>query len=302
MKEKIKDPSIFTFDSVLSGGDSTNGLPFFVMPMDQTDLGNHTHDFIELVCVKSGIGKHCHDNQEYPIIAGDCFVIAPGEMHGYTECKQLEIFNILFHQEFLNTLDTEILKMPGFARFFSIEPLFRSETSFHYKLHLAAPDQKKIGSLCAELVSERQNPGPAAKALYRALFAQVAVLLSRCFDNSFAGKKDAADLSGKEKTINLAIAYLEENFATDIHVEDVARCAYLSPGRLAHLFKEDTGTSLIDYLLKVRIDRASTLLRTSTTAITNIAYSTGFHDPSYFSRVFKKATGHSPVAYRTLSK
>ena len=62
--------------------------------------------------------------------------------------------------------------------------------------------------------------------------------------------------------------------------------------------KELTGMSPIDYLTTVRINRACFLLRNSSNNINEIAYSVGYSDPKYFSRVFKRTMGVTPTQYK----
>ena len=76
-----------------------------------------------------------------------------------------------------------------------------------------------------------------------------------------------------------------------------AAACHLSVGRFAHLFKESTGVSPYDYLLRIRIDEAKGLLLRSDLSVAEVAERVGFSDQSYFSKAFRKAVGVSPVAY-----
>jgi len=60
--------------------------------------------------------------------------------------------------------------------------------------------------------------------------------------------------------------------------------------------------SLTNYLIRVRVGRACQLLDLTDLSVKEIAERVGYSDPYYFSRLFKKATAHSPVAYRNLPK
>jgi len=72
----------------------------------------------------------------------------------------------------------------------------------------------------------------------------------------------------------------------------------LSRTYLSHVFKEVTGMRLRDYLIQVRLDKAKELLSHIDLKIKEIAYDTGFSDPNYFCRAFKKKTGLNPTNWR----
>ncbi|MBT3272768.1 MAG: helix-turn-helix domain-containing protein [Spirochaetales bacterium] len=100
--------------------------------------------------------------------------------------------------------------------------------------------------------------------------------------------------------IDLAQKYISDNYAGRVTVKDVAKAANLSESRLSHLFRDQLGTTVMDYLLTMRTSRAKTLLLTSSKTCIEIAYETGFNDPSYFTRSFRSRAGVSPSVYRKL--
>jgi len=98
--------------------------------------------------------------------------------------------------------------------------------------------------------------------------------------------------------VQTAKDYIRENYNKPLTVKDVADCINLSPSYFQHLFKSETDCSFIDYLTKIRIARAEELLIREDLPISDIAFSVGFDDSNYFSRVFKQKTGSSPREYR----
>lgn len=95
-----------------------------------------------------------------------------------------------------------------------------------------------------------------------------------------------------------ATTYLREHLHEDIDLQAYAEKLHLSYSRFAHLFTETVGVSPHKYLLQARIDKAAELLLTSSMNINEIADSAGFHDPLYFSRLFRRYTGFSPSEYK----
>nr|WP_245237575.1 AraC family transcriptional regulator [Paenibacillus ihuae] len=105
-------------------------------------------------------------------------------------------------------------------------------------------------------------------------------------------KKDYA-LSARE--------FIESNFwKPSLSVLDVVEFVNIERSYLFRLFKEENGISISGYLTTFRIRRACELLKNAQLSIQSLAYSVGYQDPLYFSKVFKKATSYTPSQYRKL--
>ncbi|WP_234118111.1 response regulator transcription factor [Clostridium hydrogenum] len=98
--------------------------------------------------------------------------------------------------------------------------------------------------------------------------------------------------------IDKAKNYIHENYREDITRKDVAASVFLTPDYLAKMFKTKTGVAVKDYINSYRIEKAKDLLRNSDISISMAASEVGFDNFSYFSTVFKKITGVSPVSFR----
>ncbi len=95
-----------------------------------------------------------------------------------------------------------------------------------------------------------------------------------------------------------AMAYIHEHYRDPISREDIARHIGVSEGYLSRCFTQETGLSLIQYLTRYRIQQARQLLVSSDMTVTEIALEVGFSDSNYFSRVFRREVGVSPLTYR----
>jgi two-component system response regulator YesN len=96
-----------------------------------------------------------------------------------------------------------------------------------------------------------------------------------------------------------ARAYIDLNYRKeDISLHTVASHVGISPNHLSTVFAQETGENFIEYLTRVRIEKAKHLLAATGMKSTDIACETGFSDPHYFSFIFKKHTGLSPREYR----
>ncbi|WP_136608042.1 response regulator [Paenibacillus dokdonensis] len=92
--------------------------------------------------------------------------------------------------------------------------------------------------------------------------------------------------------------YLENHYAEDISLQDMAARFFLSREYISRRFKQEFGVNISDFLAGVRIDKAKLLLLNPQLRITQVAEMVGYQDEKYFSKVFKKQEGRTPNEYR----
>lgn len=98
--------------------------------------------------------------------------------------------------------------------------------------------------------------------------------------------------------IQKVIEHLMSYYDQQIDKNELATLFHTHPGNLSRKFKKETGVTITEYQQNLRINQAIHLLKTENLPVDEIAWIVGYRDPSYFGRVFKKATGYSPTAYR----
>lgn len=98
--------------------------------------------------------------------------------------------------------------------------------------------------------------------------------------------------------IETAVHYIHENYKKNISLDDVSRIVNISPYYFSKLFKEETGEGFVEYLTRIRIDKAKELLENSEYTMKEICSMIGYSDPNYFSRTFKKNVGVSPTEFK----
>jgi two-component system response regulator YesN len=116
--------------------------------------------------------------------------------------------------------------------------------------------------------------------------------------NDFLDSVYSTQDSRKMLQIKPAIDYIEQNYDKQLSLSDIAKSAFLSVSRISHLFKDEMGITLIDYLTTVRINHAKRLLLTTDDNCTKICYDIGYNNQSYFTRTFKEATSMTPRQFR----
>ncbi len=100
--------------------------------------------------------------------------------------------------------------------------------------------------------------------------------------------------TGWPEVLHRAVRYVEEHYPHPLSLASVAEYCEISSGYLSRAFSEHVGTSFNDYLNSIRLETAQQMLEDGNHSMKEIAYAVGYHDPNYFSRIFKKFKGVSP--------
>lgn len=93
-------------------------------------------------------------------------------------------------------------------------------------------------------------------------------------------------------------SYIQDHFRENINRDDVAAIAYITPNYLSKQFRNKKGMNLREYINQIRIEEAKRLLLTTNLSVSEVAGLSGYENISYFSTVFRKYTGISPVDWR----
>ncbi|MEE0866708.1 MAG: AraC family transcriptional regulator [Clostridia bacterium] len=158
-----------------------------------------------------------------------------------------------------------------------------------------------IASLMQQIMHEDKSPDGESEFLRSLLTMQLFVWLSRAlraqWESSLASKGHKL-----QEMLESAKTYIDENYANDISLSDIAGYVYISTSHFARAFKKNYDISPIQYLLSVRINSAKTLLEETNLKVGEIASTVGFSAQQRFNDIFKKQVGVSPSEYRQAYK
>lgn len=272
-------------------------FPIFIQyGFHDEDMALHTHaDFYELVIVMNGSATHIVNNEEYQIHRGDVFVIGNDIAHGYTNPSDFQICNIMFQPEIVFQPDYDIKLSSGFHALFIIEPCITKDSRFQSRLKLNYEAYEKLSQLIDSMIDCSIHKTNGWKTSLLSGFLQIVVFLCNEYTLPHTVPKDSL--------LNLAlpVAYIQKQYANNISIEKLAELSMFSVRHFSRLFQQTYQISPLQYILKVRIHHACSLLSQTTLPVSNIAFSCGFGDSNYFSRQFKKMTGISPIDYRNFT-
>ena len=267
-------------------------FPFYINYGAHTEnMFFHGHeDFFELVVVLSGRAIHRVNEERYEIRKGDVFSIGNGIGHAYEDPEDFNICNIMFRPEALISADFDIKQLPGFHALFLVEPRFTAIKDFRCRMKLSRETFSEIRELISATIKEYEVGKAGRKTMLTANFLRLAVILSRAYDED----ENYREITG----IAEAAAFMENNFSEDISMENLVDISHYSQRHFIRLFTEAYGTPPQKYLAAIRMRHACSMLKGTDMNVTEISTQCGFNDPNYFSRIFKKNIGITPLQYR----
>ena len=183
---------------------------------------------------------------------------------------------------------------PGFlARSFeNTAHLEEIELMTHWNLR-----DRHIQSLMLAMHADLEDDSPAGPLYGESLGLTLGLYLIRRY--SIRGSRRPQSRGGMPAArLNRVIDFINQNFAKDLHLWDLAGIAGMSPHYFCELFKASTGLTPYQYVLRRRIERAKQYLRDPTVTVAGVGEAVGFVDQSHFTKVFRRIVGLTPMNYR----
>lgn len=238
-----------------------------------------SHDYYEIYFLLEGKRKIFFENKMFNIEAGTVCIIPPFFMHK-TEGDAYTRININLSPDLLTSDERSFLD---------------SCTSVAYRIE--SKSLSTITSLLELANKENSSPKQDKKLLH---FAKVIFALLTEHENVLTpvDYNATVNVNKKDTTILNIVSYLNENFAEKITLSSLSKKFYISINTLCTRFNNSMRCTVMEYLNYVRISTAKKLLTTTNYDMDKIASSCGFASANYFSLIFKKHVGLSPLKYR----
>jgi len=252
----------------------------------------HTHNYDEIAVVLKGSAVNIVDKNSYPIMRGDVYVIHGNQSHKIIKPKNLTLVNVIYERNKFEKIRKEIIDMPGFNALFLYEPIYRKHHDFKAKLHLSSRQIESIRKLLWEFKEEQEAQNPGSKYVVESIFKQLIIKLSRSYHLS-----ENPGTKGMMK-ISATIDYMEKHFPEKITIASLSELVEMPQTTFRWTFKKITGSSPIDYLIHLRIEKAAEMMREKPGLhVIEICLNVGFENTGYFGKKFKEIIGFHPVEY-----
>lgn len=246
----------------------------------------HSHDFLSIIYVLSGSCSYIINDIPYKAKKGDILILNPGVTHGKILGTVSDL--IEFHAGFEN------IQIKNLACNHLISE------SFTPILSTSSFDQEFF-KCCMDILNEQNKKASGSELILKSLGMKLLVLLLRAtYVNGHSMEKGNLNFETYDKIgiVNTIIEFINENYMRELSLDVISQNMYLSPAYISKIFKEETGESPINYLIKVRLAKAADYLREGTMSIKEVAYSIGYSDAYHFSKLFKKYYGYPPSAVK----
>uniref|UniRef100_UPI00403F9E3C AraC family transcriptional regulator n=1 Tax=Candidatus Enterococcus willemsii TaxID=1857215 RepID=UPI00403F9E3C len=241
----------------------------------------HEHDFFEISILLEGEAHYCINHLWQTIHSGELMLFNPHVQHG-----EEQLPNTSSHQLHIGLGD------------FQLEGCKRNFLPLAQPLFIQQPYQAKILDCAWQLVNEFNHSNGQFNLICKGLILEMLGFILDSLDTEQATENNQTKNSRLAQVVPLIMTYMDNNYAQDITIEQLATAHFISPTYLSRIFKEVTGISPISYLIQVRLERASELLANETYTIKEIAKAVGYEDAYHFSKSFKKQYGISPSQAR----
>ncbi|HZX08427.1 AraC family transcriptional regulator [Kribbella sp.] len=242
----------------------------------------HSHSFHEVCLAYSGEGRFDNGSVRYDVVPGSVFLARPGDVHEI-ESSRAEPLGIAFWGFTFRPGSDERGWWSGLTR--ADGPVMSTRTG-------ALP--ALVTALALEAASPVSGYGTALTALGSTLVMETA--------RAFASDEDLAVEPVRRDRGPLVVAamqrHLRDNLSRPITVRDVAAAAHLSERHAERLFTQQTGSSIMSTLRRLRLELAVQLLLDHTLSITEVARACGYSDVRPFSTAFKRKYGRTPGEHR----
>lgn len=274
------------------------------------ELGPRENSDYELLILYHGKGEVCYKSHKYLLTPGDCVLIKPHEVHTLKSvigqaCR-------FYYAHFSPSTDViNITKEEMKCILISSLKQVKETTHFHYlpqthfkRIFLAdylslEDSADQIYTIFEKAIEQRNQFNILSNMSIDLNVCEILIILTLLNIKNLAIDFSLQSDGKINKLLSEAIHYIEKNYAKSITVEDISMHVGITPQYLNSLFNKEMGLTTIRYIIKYRILAAKDLIRNTNLSIKEICYSVGFETPHYFSRIFKKLEGVTPIEFKS---
>lgn len=249
----------------------------------------HWHEQLILMYIKEGTLQLQCGEQKIIAEQNSIAIVNPNEIHSGENLKSVLEY-------YLIRIDLLLLlgNQPDLQQTMYTELLLKNYISFENKI---SEDDILLDNV-KNIIKESQKSEEGYELAIRGLSFQLLANLLRRHTKTASNQSELDIQYRRLKQIKPAITHMEINMADKITLEELSQTTHLSTIHFSRVFKIVTGCSPMDYLNRMRVQKAAQLLLKTNKTIIEIAMDTGFNDSNYFSRFFKKCRDITPREFR----
>lgn len=251
---------------------------------------SHWNDGIEIVRIISGAMKIIIKDIEYYLNTGEICVISAGCIHYFESYNDMdcEYYCFIAEESIFSQNDSLINKY--------LNPLFHSINPTINIIHSESDNIVALIDILNRIILHSEQKYPGYDLYIVGLFnIFIAILYEKC-PISFHG---GININAKpDKSMKMMITYIHHNYFHDISSEDLCSAGHVSRSKCFSLFRQYTGDTPANFVLKFRLITARNMLARTDMPIAQIAINCGFTHQSHLTSHFTKSYGITPLHYR----
>lgn len=259
---------------------------FHHVDLQQTMIPWHWHEALEFDYVVQGQVSVSTTDQTQIFSQGEGFFLNSNVLASMTHKDGCIIDSHLFDPVFLGGHYKSIFETKY------ISPVVQNRSLDLLPLRGESPEQKQLLSKLRQLSKLQSHPDMEFQT--RNLLSEIWLLLLQVLESTQV--RSAA--SGNKDRLLLMMAFIQENYARKLTLDEIADAAAISQRECLRCFQNAIHQSPMEYLAEYRVRCAMKLLETTNLSITEIAQRTGWNHNSYFAKVFSRICGKTPGEYR----
>lgn len=268
---------VYRADKLIKKGESFH---IFSMPSDRI-METHTHDFIEIVYVRSGSAVEHIDSETYEVGRGDLVFINYGCTHKFVPVENFLYTNICFRPEVLG--DGIITPENAFAllQLTAFDELRRDSDSG--VVHFGAAEREELERLLTAMQEEYNGKAISRRTMLESYLNILFVKILR--------KISAGDSVADGKVWRELSDYIDHNLGGELTLSALAGKCFYNPSYFSRAFKEKFGMPLTEYINRRKVEAAVALASDPSLSVEEIADRAGFSSKSTLYRTFLKVKG-----------
>jgi len=245
-------------------------------------------DYYKIYWIEDGSGKYDIDFKEFEIKGCGVFCVSPGQMFSVKTEQVKTAYQISFDKEFYC--------VEAHGKEIACNGLIFNNIHRASGISVSEIEAPSFRSLIDNIISELKNPGNAHRDMIETYLRMFLIHTLRLLD--LQELQDGSETHQKNKMVQDFIALVDKHFRIKHSASDYAKELFISPKSLAKKLKAlgyPTSTEMIQERILIEAKRS---LKFTQESVKEIAFDLGFDDPAYFSRLFSKKEGMTPLAYR----
>lgn len=244
-------------------------------------IKTHFHDNVEIIMASQGEIICNVEGASFSLTEGQCILINQNIIHNIDIASKTATFTyIQFNiSDFLKNTNTIYI--------------YNKDNIKYY----IDKNHQELSSLFTDILNEYTNQSDNYEIYIHSCILKLIVYMSRL--NIISIRK----LSGTntDDIVYNTIKYLHKNYNQQLTLDKISKEFNISKYHLSHIFKNITGSTIMEFLTTIRFSHIEALLLKTNKSISQIAYECGFPSIQHFNKVFKKTKGLSPTQYRRYS-